>query len=171
MHPFYEKADRLTNEVIGAAIEVQKQLGVGLLESIYSKCLACELELRGHDVKTEFPVAIRYKGYEFAEKLRVDLLVDDCLVVEVKARNAIIKEIDSFKAQALSYISLLNLPLALVINFHTECVGKYGVSRVILKDADAECLGECANARASARATFGASPRQAFADFAFTRNK
>ena len=166
MHPLYEKADRLTNEVIGAAIEVQKHFGIGLLESVYAKCLACELEMRGHEVKTEFPVAIRYKGYEFTEKLRVDLLVDDCLVIEVKARHVKDKELDAFNAQALTYITLLNLPLALVINFNAEYVGKYGVSRVILKGADAEGLDECAKARASARASFGASSEPNFASFA-----
>lgn len=102
--------------------------------------------------------------------MRVDLLVDDCLVVEVKARSASTKEMDAFKAQALSYISLLDFPLALVINFHVECVGKYGVSRVILKGADSRSPGGCANARALARAAFGASPGLNFATFAL-KNK
>ena len=136
MHPLYKKSDALTADVIGAAIEVQKYFGVGLLESIYVKALRYELETRGHSVKSEFPVDIIYKGNVFEEKLRVDLLVDDCLVVEAKARNCTQKEIESFKAQTLSYLKLLNKPLGLVINFNVEQVGKYGTNRVILEGAD-----------------------------------
>lgn len=166
MHPLYEKAHKTSADVIGAAIEVQQNFGTGLLESVYAKCLSRELELRGHDVKSEFPVSICYKGFEFKEKLRVDLLVDDALVIEVKARNATRKEVDAFKAQTLSYLKLLDKPLGLLINFNIDMVGKYGTTRIILKGADEERSGESATARSEARATCGTSSERNFADFA-----
>lgn len=140
MHPLYAKAASLTQIAIDSAIEVQKLLGIGLLESIYQKCLMRELVLRGHSVKTEVPVAIRYKGYEFSENLRIDLLVDDCLVVECKALDEGRENMIRHKAQTLSYLKLMDIPLGLVINFGNEQLrhGKRGIARVILKDADKE---------------------------------
>ena len=80
MHPLYEKANAASADVFEAALEVQKHFGVGLPESLYQKCLARELQLRGHSAETEVVVPICYKGYEFQEKLRIDVLVDRCLV-------------------------------------------------------------------------------------------
>ena len=72
MHPLYEKANAASADVFEAALEVQKHFGIGLPESLYQKCLARELQLRGHSAETEVIVPIRYKGYEFQEKLRID---------------------------------------------------------------------------------------------------
>ena len=138
MHPLFEKADKLTSEVIDAAVEVQKHFGVGALESIYQKCLKRELELRGHAVKIEAPVCIEYKGYTFDENLRVDLLVDDCLVVECKALDEEKVNMPRHKAQTLTYMKLLNLPLGLVVNFGDYRLGKRGIDRVILAGADTD---------------------------------
>ena len=140
MHPLYRKAAPLTQVAIDAAIEVQNHLGIGLLESIYQKCLMRELVLRGRSVKTEVPVAIRYKGYEFSENLRIDLLVDDCLVVECKSLDEGREDMVRHKAQTLSYMKLMDLPLGLVINFGNPQLrhGKRGIARVILKGADSE---------------------------------
>jgi len=138
MHKLWAKADSLTGEVISAAIEVQKHFGVGVLESIYQKCLGQELRLRGHDVKLEFSVPIRYKGLEFEEKLRVDILVDDCLVVECKSLDEDKINMERHKAQTLSYMKLLDIPLGLVINFGDYRLGKRGIGRVILKGASNE---------------------------------
>lgn len=135
MHPLFEKANALSAEVLSAAIEVQRYFGPGLLESIYAKCLARELNLRGHRTEREVPVAIRYKGFAFDEKLRVDLLVDGCLVVEVKAAIPSKEDMARFRAQTLSYLKLLDIPLGLVINFHQPGFGTRGISRVILKGA------------------------------------
>jgi GxxExxY protein len=85
MHPRFAQADRLSGEVIGAAIEVHRIMGPGLLESIYERCLLHELELRGIPVLNQELVVIAYKGTEFKETLKFDLLVDSCLLVELKA--------------------------------------------------------------------------------------
>lgn len=138
MHPLYKKAAALTQETIDAAIEVQNHLGIGLLESIYQKCLTQELILRGHSVKAEVPVVIHYKGFSFPETLRIDLLVDDCLVVECKSLADGRENMIRHKAQTLSYLKLMDIPLGLVINFGNEQLRhrRRGIARVILKDAD-----------------------------------
>ena len=136
MHPFYEKANQLSKEVYDAALEVKAFIGAGVvLESIYQRCLMRELELRGHKVACEVVVPITYKDYTFDEKLRIDILVDDCLVVECKAVDSDKADMGRFRAQTLTYLKLMNLPLGLVINFAGKQFGKYGISRVILKDA------------------------------------
>ena len=136
MHPLYEKAAPLTEEIIAAAIEVQKHFGIGLPESIYQKCLARELQLRGHTAETEVAVPITYKGYEFTEKLRIDVLVDKCLVIEAKSLDEDRVDMVRHKSQCLSYLKLMDLPLGLVINFGDYRLGKRGIVRVILAGAD-----------------------------------
>ena len=136
MHPLYEKAAALTEEVIGAAIEVQKHFSVGLPEKIYQKCLAQELRLRGHEAETEVTVPITYKGYTFDEKLRIDVFVDKTLIVEAKALDEEKVNMIAHKAQCLAYMKLMNLPLGLVINFGDYRLGKRGIARVILSGAD-----------------------------------
>ncbi len=132
MHPQFEKADKLTHEAIGAAIEVHRILGPGLLESIYEKCLMRELEIRSIKVVRQQKVQIDYKGEVFEEELRFDLLVENCLLLELKA----VQEVHPIhKATLLSYMKLLNIPLGLVINFH-EMKLVDGVSRMILHGAD-----------------------------------
>ena len=132
MHPLFTKADRLSGEVIGAAIEVHRIMGPGLLESIYERCLIRELELRGIPVLNQEEVVIDYKGDVFKEKLKFDLLVDSCLLVEVKGIHDVLP---IHKAQLLSYMKLLNVPLGLVINFH-EIKLVDGISRLILPGAN-----------------------------------
>jgi GxxExxY protein len=89
MHPLYQKADKLSAEVIGAAIEVHRQKGPGLIESIYERCLLRELELRSIPGTTQKIVRVEYKGLIFDEPLRFDLLVDNCLLIELKAIEAV----------------------------------------------------------------------------------
>jgi GxxExxY protein len=135
MHPLYEKADRLSRELIGAAIEVHRNKGPGLIESIYERCLLGELELRSISATTQKIVRVEYKGLVFDEPLRFDILVDGCLLVELKAVEVLHP---SSKAQLFSYMKLLNIPIGLLINFH-EPVLKNGVCRMILpgaKDTD-----------------------------------
>jgi len=137
MHPLYEKANALAIDVFDAVLEVKKHFGTGvMLEKVYQKCLSRELEMRGHKVDLEAEVPIKYKGYTFEEKLRIDLLVDKTLVVECKAVDPEKVNTDRFRAQALTYLKLMDLPLALVVNFGGDCAGKKGISRVILKGAD-----------------------------------
>ncbi len=137
MHPLYEKANAVSADVYEAALEVQKHFGVGLPESLYQKCLARELELRGHMTETEVSVPIRYKGYEFTEKLRIDVLVDKCLVIETKALDEDKADMPRHKAQCLSYMKLMDIPLGLVVNFGDARLGRSGIARVILKGASA----------------------------------
>ena len=83
MHPLYETADKISREVIGAAIEVHRHKGPGLIESIYERCILRELELQSIPSVTQKLVRIEYKGLVFDEPLRFDILVDDCLLVEL----------------------------------------------------------------------------------------
>jgi GxxExxY protein len=85
VHSLYEKADRLSQAVIGAAIEVHRHKGPGLIESIYERCLLRELELRSVPATTQKIVRVEYKGLVFDEPLRFDVLVDDCLLANKKA--------------------------------------------------------------------------------------
>jgi GxxExxY protein len=131
MHPLYQTADRLSREVIGAAIEVHRHKGPGLIESIYERCLLRELELRCIPAVTQKVVRIEYKGFAFDEPLRFDLLVDGSLPVELKAVDVV----HPFsKAQLFSYMKLLDIPVGLLMNFH-EPVLKNGISRLILPGA------------------------------------
>ncbi len=136
MHPLYNRASMLTDKIIGAAIDVHRHFGPGLLESIYVKCLEYELNLQGLNTKREVPVIIEYKGYTFNECLRVDLLVEDCVIIEAKAVDKDSEDMEYYKAQTLSYMKLMNIPLGLVINFNNPRLGDRGIRRIILKGAD-----------------------------------
>ena len=131
IHPLYAKADKLSHEVIGAAMEVHTIKGAGLIESIYEKCMLRELDLRGIRAQSQVNVPIEYKGITFDEELRVDLLVEDCLIVELKCVETVHPV---HKAQLLSYMKLLNVPVGLLINFYTEHL-KDGLRRFVLKGA------------------------------------
>ncbi len=132
MHPLYTCAAGMTHDVIGAAIEVHRDKGPGLLESIYEWCLTKELELRRHDVRNQKFLIVRYKQFTRKKKLKFDLLVDSCLLVEVKAVETVHP---ICKAQLLSYMKLLDIPLGLLINFNSEKLTD-GVSRLMLPHAD-----------------------------------
>ena len=121
----------LSGKVIGAAIEVHRRKGPGLIESIYERCLLRELELRSIPATTQKIVHVEYKGLVFDEPLRFDLLVDNCLLVELKAVEPLHP---SSKAQLFSYMKLLDVPIGLLINFH-ELVLKNGIFRMILPGA------------------------------------
>lgn len=105
----------LVYKVNGAAIEVHKSLGPGLLESVYHKCLKHELTLRGIKFRSELIVPVVYKGIDINAELRCDLLVEDILVVELKAVDFILP---IFEAQLLTYMKLLKCPEGLMINFN-----------------------------------------------------
>ena len=89
MHPLYLRASGITHDIIGAAIDVHKDKGPGLLESIYEWCLTKELELRGHAVRNQKQVVIRYKQFERKDPLKFDVLVNDCVLIEIKAVAAV----------------------------------------------------------------------------------
>jgi GxxExxY protein len=132
MHPLFKKADDLSREIIGAAIEVHRLKGAGLIESIYEKCLMRELVLRNIACVNQQLVQIEYKGMTFEESLRFDVLVEGCLVLELKAVQEILP---IHKAQLLSYMKLLNIPIGLIFNFH-ELKLTDGISRMILPGAN-----------------------------------
>src|SRR2546430_3323014 len=116
MHPLFEKASALTETIIASGIEVHRDKGPGLIESIYEWCLTKELGLRGVNcVSQKVVVVVEYKGFTREEPLRFDLLVEGCVLVEAKAVEKILPV---HKAQLLSYMKLLNVPLGLLINFH-----------------------------------------------------
>ena len=136
MHELYSQAAALTDEVIAAAVKVQKHFGIGVLESIYVRCLEQELKLSGHKTSREKSVRIAYRGMTFDENLRYDLLVDDCLLIEAKACEK--ENMDAWRMQLLSYMKLMDKPLGLVINFGNDHLPTRGIKRVILKGADEE---------------------------------
>lgn len=113
----------LTYQVNGAAIEVHKQLGPGLLESVYHKCLNYELQARGIYFQSEMVVPVLYKGLTINAELRCDLYVENCLVVELKAVEAILP---IFEAQLMTYMKLLEAPQGILVNFNCAHIFKEG---------------------------------------------
>ena len=134
MHPNFQRADRWSKKIIGAAIEVHRHKGPGLLESIYEKCLMRELELQCVPARNQVVVPVEYKGFTFDEPLKLDVYVDNCLIVELKAMENVLP---IHKAQLMSYMKLLDAPIGLLINFH-ELKLKDGVHRLILPGANRE---------------------------------
>lgn len=119
--------NELSHAIIGAAIEVHRRLGPGLLESAYRVCLAYELRKRGFRVEEEYPVPVVYDDVKLECGFRADLVVNGMVVVELKAKS-VIHPVD--EAQVLSHLRLLNLRLGLLINFH-EVKLVDGVRRII----------------------------------------
>ncbi len=132
MHPLFKSADELSHAAIGAAIEVHRLKGPGLIESIYEKCMIRELSLRNISTVQQQAVKIEYKGVVFEELLRLDLLVDNCLLLELKSIQDVLP---IHKAQLFSYMKLLDIPIGLLINFH-EVKLVNGISRMILPGAN-----------------------------------
>lgn len=114
---------QLIYQVNGAAIEVHKELGPGLLESVYHKCLKYELELRGIEFCSELVVPIDYKGLRLDADLKCDLFIENSLVVELKS---VLKVLPVHEAQILTYMSLLEVPMGLMLNFNCTNLYKEG---------------------------------------------
>ncbi len=132
MHPLFLKANSMTEDIIGATIEVHRLKGPGLIESIYEKFLRRELELRNRAVLSQRAVKIEYKGFEFEEALRFDLLVEGCVLLELKSVEVVLP---IHKAQLFSYMKLLDVPIGLLINFRSTKLVE-GVHRMILPGAN-----------------------------------
>lgn len=122
-----EEIDSLSNKIIGAAIEVHRLLGPGLLESAYEECLSRELELRGIKVQRQVILPIEYKGIKIESAYRLDLLVEDRIIIELKSVAAIEPIHES---QLLTYLKLTKLWLGLVINFNVPLL-KDGIKRIV----------------------------------------
>ncbi len=119
--------NEISRKIIGAAIEVHHQLGPGLLESSYQHCLFHELRSRGIRVRNEVPLPIVYKGEKLDAGYRLDLLVEDKVIVEVKSAEELAK---IHLAQVLTYLKLKDKKLGLLINFNTLLL-KDGIRRVV----------------------------------------
>lgn len=120
--------DTITDKVIGAAIEVHKHLGPGLLESAYQHCLAYEMSQRGLQFEMEKPLPVRYKHVALDCGYRLDFLVEGVVIVELKAVEAIL---DIHRAQIITYLRLTNLQLGLLLNFNVPILRSGGIKRVV----------------------------------------
>jgi GxxExxY protein len=120
--------EKLTEQIIGAAIEVHRHLGPGLLESAYRKCMVRELELRGLEVQAEVPLPIEYKGISIEPAFRMDLVVNKLVVVELKAVDAFVPV---HEAQLLTYLKLSGKKVGLLFNFQSPVL-KDGIIRRVL---------------------------------------
>ena len=134
MHSLFRKADGLTETIIAAAIEVHRDKGPGLVESIYEWCLICELGLRRLTTANQklVTVTISFNGFIREEPLRFDMLVEECVLIEAKSVKRILP---IHKAQLLSYMKLLDIPVGLLINFNEPRLVD-GVSRMLLPGAN-----------------------------------
>lgn len=121
--------NEISNKVIGCAIEVHRKLGPGLLESAYQECLCYELILQGLKVEREKPMPIIYKDIQINQGYRLDLLVEDKVVIEIKTVEAFK---DVHLAQTLTYLKLGNYKLGLLLNFNVTVL-REGIKRVVLK--------------------------------------
>jgi GxxExxY protein len=121
-----KELDDLANSVIGAAIEVHRHLGPGYLESVYEEALGVELVERHIPYRRQHPISVNYKGKSVGEG-KLDLLVSDKLVVELKAVEALLPV---HKAQVISYLKATNLHLGLLVNFNVSVL-RDGIQRII----------------------------------------
>jgi GxxExxY protein len=119
--------DQISNKIIGCAIEVHKKLGPGLLESAFQECLMYELKEAGLNVKKEKPMPIIYKEVHLDHGYRIDILVEDKVVIEIKTVEDFS---DVHLAQVLTYLRLGNYKLGLLLNFNTAVL-KNGIKRII----------------------------------------
>jgi GxxExxY protein len=124
--------DDITNQIIGAAIEVHKKFGPGLLESVYNAALGAELVARGLDVHIGKPISLDHEGLHIKRAYVIDILVNDCVIVEIKCVQKI-TEVDV--AQVLTYLRLMDIRVGLLINFNVTLL-KHGIRRVVNRHVD-----------------------------------
>ncbi len=120
-------SNELTHQIIGAAIEVHRQIGPGLLEAIYEECLVAELKQKGLRLINQHPFPIIYKGRQLNSVYRCDLLVEDAVIVELKTVD---KLAEIHKAQLLTYLKLAHLRYGLLLNFNVP-VMRQGIVRML----------------------------------------
>lgn len=126
--PIAESSEIVAREIVDAAVKVHQVLGPGLLESVYETCLAHELVKRGLSVVRQLPVTIAYDDLQIEAGLRIDLLVENSIVIELKA----VEEMKPlFEAQLLTYLKLANHRLGFLINFNSTLL-KHGLKRMVL---------------------------------------
>ncbi len=120
--------DELSNKVIGCAIEVHRNLGPGLLESTYEQCLAHEFKIEGMPFKLQYPLPVEYKGIKLDCGYRIDLLVANSLIVELKSVENVLP---IHQAQLLTYMKLSGIKIGLLMNFNVKYI-KDGIKRMVL---------------------------------------
>jgi len=121
--------EELTERVIGAAIEVHRALGPGLLESAYEECLCHEFNLRGISFKRQVPLPVEYKGVKLDCGYRLDLIVDDVLIIEIKCLEHVLPV---HEAQLLTYMKMTGKRVGLILNFNVSVLTRGGVVRKVL---------------------------------------
>ncbi|MGC3992171.1 MAG: GxxExxY protein [Chthoniobacteraceae bacterium] len=126
--PSLEEVDGVAKQIVDAAFKVHSSLGPGLLESVYEVCLAHELHRRGLSFDRQVSLPVEYEGLRLESGLRLDLLVADCVIVEIKAVEALLPV---HKAQLLTYLKLSGHHIGLLINFNTPLI-KDGIKRLAL---------------------------------------
>ena len=120
--------DELSNQVIGCALEVHRNLGPGLLESTYEQCLAHELKIANILFKLQCPLPVEYKGIKLDCGYRIDVLISDSIIVELKSVD---KVFPIHQAQLLTYMKLAGISIGLLINFNVKYL-KDGIKRMVL---------------------------------------
>lgn len=130
--------EKLTEQIVGAAIEVHKALGPGLMESVYEECLCHELDLRGLRFQRQLPIPVCYKGVLLDCGYKLDILVEDTVVLELKCVDRILPV---HEAQLLTYLKLLHKPVGFVINFNVPVL-RQGLVRRVLDSASPRLRGE-----------------------------
>ena len=125
--------NEISYEIVGCAIEVHKNLGPGLLESIYESCMIYELNNAGLNVKSQVPIPLFYKNIELGTNLKLDLLVNDIVIVELKSVENVIP---LYSAQLLTYLNMTGKPKGLLINFNCENITKHLVPLVTKQFSD-----------------------------------
>ncbi|HEX5024684.1 MAG TPA: GxxExxY protein [Agriterribacter sp.] len=123
-----KQIDELTYKIIGCAIEVHRNLGPGLLESVYEKCFLKELTLQKIDYKSQVWIPVCYKGIELDAGLRLDVLVEDSILVELKAVEYLLA---IHEAQLLTYMKLVKKPKGILINFNCTNIFKDGQKTLV----------------------------------------
>jgi GxxExxY protein len=122
-----EKYNKLSKEILDACIMVHKEMGPGLLESVYEMCLMKELELRSIHAENQVLLPLDYKGYELSKEFRIDILVENVIVIEIKSAECMIPV---YEAQIISYLKLSNKKLGFLINFNVPLL-KDGFRRFV----------------------------------------
>lgn len=122
-----EQLNLISKEILDASFQVHKEMGHGLLESIYELCLMKELQLRGLNVQNQVSIPLIYKGFEISKDFRIDILVENEIIIELKAVEVLLPV---HKAQIISYLKLSNKKLGFLINFNTDLI-KNGFNRYV----------------------------------------
>lgn len=122
-----EQLNLISKEILDASFQVHKEMGPGLLESIYELSLMKELQLRGLNVQNQVSIPLIYKGFEISKDFRIDILVENEIITELKAVEVLLPV---HKAQIISYLKLSNKKLGFLINFNTDLI-KNGFNRYV----------------------------------------